>query len=73
LKPLEIVKRLPSDLLSTHSKIAWNDIARFRDILIHHYERIDLNIVWQSIAKLADLKSAVVDMLAHLDAETGLE
>jgi uncharacterized protein with HEPN domain len=69
----EVIKRLPSELLEQYPHVDWKNIARYRDILIHHYERINPNIGWDALQYLPDLKTAVEDMLAHLDSETGPE
>jgi len=34
-----------------HSGIPWTDIIRMRDKLIHHYEAIDLRLVWTTVRK----------------------
>ncbi len=31
----------------------WKDIAGFRDLAIHHYEGLDLNIVWDAAVNYA--------------------
>lgn len=30
-----------------HSEINWRDIIDFRNLLVHEYFRVDLQIVWQ--------------------------
>jgi hypothetical protein len=37
----EAVKALPADLLDQHPQIPWREIARLRDLLAHHYYRVD--------------------------------
>lgn len=41
----EAVKCLPETLKQKQSQIPWKQISRTRDILIHHYFRVDLQIV----------------------------
>ena len=56
-------KRLSQGLREQHPEIAWSDIMRMRDKLIHHYEAIDLALVWNAatrevpelVARLASL------------------
>jgi uncharacterized protein with HEPN domain len=38
----EAVKSVPPELLSAESEIDWKRIARFRDIIAHHYFKVDL-------------------------------
>ena len=56
----EAVKSLPSDFINKKEKnIPWNKIAGIRDILIHAYFNVDLQIIWDVIQnKLVDLKEA---------------
>lgn len=56
----EAVKRIPSDVLSTQPQIPWQDVAGFRDILIHDYYKVDLDEVWLTIERdLPPLRNAV--------------
>ncbi len=60
----EIVKRLPPELTAPYSHIPWRQIAGFRDILIHDYEDIELEIVWQAVEDdLTPLRKAVEMMM----------
>jgi len=43
----EATKRLSADFLKKHPDIPWDKIARTRDILIHHYEGIDVEEIWR--------------------------
>lgn len=37
------------ELVENHPEIPWNEIARFRDKLAHHYEGIDYDMVWEVV------------------------
>ncbi len=41
----EYLKEYPA-LPEDYPDIPWNDIARFRDKMAHHYEGIDFDLVW---------------------------
>jgi len=43
----ERVKRLSSEFIAGYPEIEWSDIARFRDILSHNYDGVNLQIVWK--------------------------
>jgi uncharacterized protein with HEPN domain len=45
----EAVKRLSSDFRSQHPDIPWTDIAGMRDKVIHQYDRVKLDVVWNTI------------------------
>ena len=47
----EAVKGLPQDLRDRYSEVPWRDIAGARDILVHEYFRIDLDLAWDMVKK----------------------
>jgi uncharacterized protein with HEPN domain len=63
----EAVKSLPAEIWDRFPEVRWSDIARFRDILAHHYFRVDLGLVWDAITNdLPNLKAAVLKVLVDL-------
>lgn len=64
----EIVKRLDPALTNQQSSVTWSDFAGFRDVLIHQYDKIRLDLVWEfANDDLPPLKAAVEAMLKALD------
>ncbi len=64
----EVVKRLSSELLSKASHIPWRQIAGFRDVLIHDYDELDLETIWNTRQNyILPLKEAVIELLANLE------
>jgi uncharacterized protein with HEPN domain len=56
----EAVKNIPSSFREKYPKIAWKDIAGFRDILSHAYFGVNLDRVWKIIeSDLPKLKEQV--------------
>lgn len=45
----EAVKNLPEDLRAQHAAVEWKKIAGLRDILIHEYFGLDVEIVWDIV------------------------
>ncbi len=45
----EAVKNIPSSFREKYPKIAWRDIAGFRDVLSHAYFGVNLDRVWNII------------------------
>ena len=45
----EAVKNVPDSFRAKYPKIAWKEIAGFRDILSHAYFGVNLNRVWKII------------------------
>lgn len=53
----EAIKSVPSEVRIQHPQVPWQRIAGLRDILIHHYFEIDIDIVWDIVQnKLPELK-----------------
>jgi uncharacterized protein with HEPN domain len=64
----EATKRLPTEFTVAYPDIPWRKMAGFRDILIHAYERVDVEEIWNII------EQHVPRLLAQiLDVRTGLE
>ncbi len=45
----EAVKRLPKNLREDHSEVPWKEIAGTRDHLIHGYNNLDYQILWDAV------------------------
>lgn len=54
------VKGVPDDVRARHSAVPWRDIASARDILIHEYFRVDLEMAWDMVRKDLPLRESEV-------------
>lgn len=60
----EAVKNISKEFKQKHPEIEWAKIAGTRDIMIHAYFSVDLDIVWNIVKKdLPDLKEKVKAIL----------
>jgi len=60
----EAVKNIPVAVKDENPEIEWKKISGLRDILIHTYFGIDLEIIWGIIAeKLPPLKKKVLKLI----------
>lgn len=60
----ESTQRLSDDLKATRPEIEWNRIAAFRNVLVHGYLGIDMDIIWEIIERdVPILKKAILAML----------
>jgi uncharacterized protein with HEPN domain len=57
----EAVGKLSPEIIEKTPQVPWQDIKDFRNLLIHEYFGVDLEIVWSVIFnELAELRQAVV-------------
>lgn len=47
----EAIRNLPDDFKKMHPEIPWDKPMAMRNILIHNYFGVDLNIVWDTITQ----------------------
>jgi uncharacterized protein with HEPN domain len=63
----EAVKRIPDDIRSQHPQIPWKAVAGMRDMLVHQYWGIDVNVVWATVHEgLPPLKAVIVEITKNL-------
>ncbi|MBK7706952.1 MAG: DUF86 domain-containing protein [Acidobacteria bacterium] len=67
----EATQRLSDTVKSKHPNVQWQRISAFRNVLVHNYLGIDLELIWKVIQEdLPELKraiSAMLEGLPHLD------
>jgi len=60
----EAVKHLPEEIREDHPDIPWRQIAGMRDIIIHEYFGITLEMVWVVATEdILDLKAKVEEII----------
>jgi len=63
----EAVKNLPDDLKKEHTEIPWRDIAGLRDIVVHQYFGLDLELIWDVVKKdIPQLKPSILSLRDEL-------
>jgi len=59
----EATKRISKDFRNDNPEIPWADMAGMRDILIHDYIDVDLNIVWKTASESIPKLQALLEKL----------
>jgi uncharacterized protein with HEPN domain len=57
----EAIKNVPEEIRFEYPEIEWKEIAGMRDKLIHHYFRVDYELVWDVI------ENQIEDLLSRLN------
>lgn len=66
----EAVGKLPEELKQKRSDVEWQDIKDFRNLLIHEYFGVDLEIVWKVIQEdLPGLIDAAMEFIRDAGTE----
>ena len=64
----EASRNLSASFRNQHPEIAWSDIIGMRNVLVHHYFDIDIEIVWSVVEhELPDLERKVEAILKDME------
>lgn len=68
----EAVTRLPSEVRDRHPALPWREIIAMRNRLIHGYDGVDEDIVWDVLATQAPALAAALPAILAAEQSTGL-
>ena len=62
----EVCKRISEELKAKNANIAWKKMAGMRDIMIHDYTNVDLDIVWLTVSRnIPELSRAIQEIIEN--------
>lgn len=61
----EATKRISKELRKNNPDVPWDDMAGMRDVLIHDYIDVDLNIVWKTASESIPGLKALLNKLVY--------
>ncbi len=60
----EAARSCSDDTRATHAQVVWQDIIDFRNLLVHEYFRVNLDLVWAIVEQeLPTLKAQIIEIL----------
>jgi uncharacterized protein with HEPN domain len=63
----EAVKNIPQDFRNKYPDIPWKKVAGMRDILIHEYDGVSLDLIWRVVEKdLFELKGKIIKIKTEI-------
>lgn len=66
----EAVKKIPKEFRQKYPSVTWKDMAGMRDVLIHRYSHVDLELVWDVIQDdIPKLKKQIANIIQDLEEE----
>lgn len=59
----EAARSMSADLMAKYSDVPWQKIIGFRNLVVHEYFRVDLQIVWRIVERELPLLKAQVQKI----------
>jgi uncharacterized protein with HEPN domain len=70
----EATRYIPTSLRERYTQIEWSRVVGFRNIVIHAYFAVDVEIVWTiATQRLSELEAVLTEMLEDYDLQEGDE
>ena len=67
----EASSAMSEGFINQYPNVPWIDIADFRNVLVHEYFRVDVDIVWAIVEQeLPDLKNKIESILQTLEEDS---
>jgi uncharacterized protein with HEPN domain len=59
----EATKRISEELRSLNPRVPWSDMAGMRDVLVHDYIDVDIDIVWKTSTDSINILKSLLQTL----------
>jgi uncharacterized protein with HEPN domain len=62
----EATRSLSAEIRADHNQVSWQDITDFRNIVVHEYFRVNLDLVWAIVEReIPTLKAQITKILGE--------
>ena len=61
----EAAARIPKDAISAHPNIPWANIIGMRNVIVHAYFKIDLDVLWEALTISLPMLIPQLEALTH--------
>lgn len=59
----EATKRLSQEVRQQHPEIPWREMAGMRDVIVHEYDQLDFDVVWDVVENKSSELLVLLDFL----------
>ena len=59
----EAAKNLSDEIRAENPEIPWRDVTRMRDKIVHHYFRLNLEVIWQTATEDVSALKVQIDKI----------
>jgi len=66
----EAVRSVPEDLRERHPHLPWRLMRSLRNVIVHQYEQIRLDLVWEAVKTIPPLRADLQHILRAGEDET---
>ncbi len=61
----EAAGAVSAELRVDYPEVPWRDLVGMRNILVHAYRRVNLNLEWRAVERLPEIERQIVAILAE--------
>jgi uncharacterized protein with HEPN domain len=61
----EAAGAVSAELRVDYPEVPWRDLVGMRNLLVHAYRRVNLNLVWRAVERLPEIEHQIVAILAQ--------
>jgi uncharacterized protein with HEPN domain len=59
----EAAAAVSAELRADYPEVAWRDLVGMRNILVHAYRRVNLNLLWRAVERVPELERQIAAII----------